>query len=360
MKIKPSLYNPGNKIEKPSIIIGTVGESSLIDSMVKSNKLNVDCIRGKWDSFLIQTVDNSIVITGSNKRGTIYGIYNLSEQLGVSPLYWWADVPVKVADSLFMLKGTYFSGEPKIKYRGFFINDEYPCLGELAHEKFGGFNSKFYSHVFELLQRFKGNYLWPAMWNDCFFDDDPKNHELADELGIIMGTSHHEPMMRSWKEWGKYGTGVWDLENNETNITSFWAESIKRMGNKESIVTIGMRGDGDEPLTEDDQVELLVTILNKQRDILKEITGKNPEQIPQIWAVYKEVQEAYDNGLKVSDDIIILLCDDNWGNIRKLPGEADLNRTGGFGLYYHFDYVGGPRNYKWINTSPIPRVWEPA
>lgn len=356
--VKPELSSKLNTDTVSAIIIGTMGESKIIDAMINNGDIDEKLLLGKWDSFIIQVVKKSIVIVGSNKRGTIYGIYDFSEKIGVSPLHWWADVPVKPAEALYMKNGVYYSGEPKIKYRGFFINDEYPCLGELAHEKFGGFNSNFYSHVFELLLRLKGNYLWPAMWNDCFFDDDPENHKLANELGIIMGTSHHEPMMRSWKEWERYGSGVWDLDKNELKISNFWKESIKRMGDKESIVTVGMRGDGDEPLTDHDQVEILQKILKGQRAILQTITEKSPEKIPQLWAVYKEVQEAYEKGISVPDDIIILLCDDNWGNIRKLPPVGDIHRTGGFGLYYHFDYVGGPRNYKWINTNPIPRVWE--
>ena len=345
--------NPNNV---PAIIVGTVGVSNSINQYFTQEEL--DLLIDKWDCFLIKTINESIVIAGSNKRGTIYGLYDFSRKMGVSPLYWLADVPVKNKKNLYIKKGIYFSGEPKIKYRGIFINDEYPCLGKLAHEKFGGFTSEFYTNIFDLILRLKGNYFWPAMWADCFYDDDPKNHELANKLGLIMGTSHHEPMMRSWKEWERYGKGEWDLNKNQEVIKQFWKNGIKRMGTKESLVTVGMRGDGDEPLTEDDQVELLTHILETQRKIIQETTGKQPDEVPQIWAVYKEVQDAYEKGLRVPDDIITLLCDDNWGNLRLLPNKNELKRKGGYGLYYHFDYVGGPRNYKWINTSPIARVWE--
>ncbi|QEN03448.1 glycosyl hydrolase [Thiospirochaeta perfilievii] len=353
-ELNSMLENP----ENPSIIIGTVGESDIIDSLVSSKKIDGTLLTGKWDTFLIETVNNSIIIAGSNKRGTIYGIYDFSKNLGVSPLHWLADVPAKTKTSVFMVPGLFYSGEPKIKYRAFFINDEYPCLGRFAKEKFGGFNSDFYKNIFELLLRLKGNYLWPAMWNDCFFDDDPKNHKLADMLGVVMGTSHHEPMMRNWKEWDRYGVGEWHFKNNSQILKEFWTNSIKRSEPKSSIITIGMRGDGDEAQEDYKQVENLQDTINAQREIIKNVTGKSPKEVPQLWAVYKEIQELYDEGFRVPEDVITLLCDDNWGNLRRIPSKEDLNRSGGFGLYYHFDYVGGPRNYKWINTSPILRSWQ--
>ncbi|MBN2736076.1 MAG: glycosyl hydrolase 115 family protein [Spirochaetales bacterium] len=347
------------------IIIGTFGQSTLIDQLVEKKLLNLSELRGKWDAYQIQTLSkigshhaNSLAIIGSNKRGTIYGIYDLCRRMGVSPWHWWADVPVKQHKELYVMPGTYFSGEPAVKYRGFFINDEYPCLGTLAHEKFGGFNHHFYTHVFDLLLRLRGNYLWPAMWDDCFHDDDPENTGLADKLGVIMGTSHHEPLMRAWKEWQRYGNGSWDLEQNREALESFWREGVRRQGNREAIMTVGMRGDGDEALTEESREELLQDILCTQRKILEEESGKKPHEIPQMWAVYKEVQDYYEKGISIPEDILIMLCDDNWGNIRKLPLKKDRGRPGGYGLYYHLDYVGGPRNYKWMASSPLPRIWE--
>lgn len=348
-----------------AVIAGTLGHSSFIDVLVKNGKLDTSLIKGKWDSFLLQVVDSPIegidkafVIAGSSKRGTIFGMYDLSSRAGVSPWHWFADVPVKKQEEIFISPEVMLSGEPSVKYRGFFINDEYPCLGELAKEKFGGFTSKFYIHVFDLLLRMKGNYFWPAMWDDCFHDDDPLSTEIADEMGVIMGTSHHEPLMRAWKEWQRYGKGEWNLETNMEYIKKYWKDSVTRQGDRECIMTVGMRGDGDEPLTEGSKEDLLLDILNTQRSILKEVCGREPEEIPQMWAVYKEVQEYYDKGAKIPDDILVMLCDDNWGNIRKLPRKDELERKGGHGLYYHFDYVGGPRNYKWINSSPLPRVRE--
>jgi hypothetical protein len=349
------------------VLVGTIGKNSLIDRLVRDKKLDVEGIAGKWETFLIQTVDHpfpgiaeALVIAGSDKRGTLYGMYNLSSNIGVSPWYWWADVPVKKQRNIFVLPGRHSLGEPKVKYRGIFINDEEPSLGGWVREKFGGFNSKFYVHVFKLMLRLKANYLWPAMWNSSFDTDDTLNPRLADEYGIVMGTSHHEPMMRAWKEWERAGNkqGSWDYSKNADSLRRYWAEGIRRTENYENIVTVGMRGDGDEPMSQGENIALLQKIVTDQRKILGEVTGKDVTTIPQVWALYKEVQEYYDKGMRVPDDVTLLLCDDNWGNIRRLPKLADRPRAGGYGIYYHFDYVGGPRNYKWLNTNQISRVWE--
>lgn len=349
------------------IIIGTLGRNVLIDELVNEKKLNVETIKGKWETFQIEVIKNpfpeveaALVIVGSDKRGTIYGIYDLAEKMGVSPWYWWADVPVKKKSDVYILPGRYTLGEPKIKYRGIFINDEAPALSSWAAAKFGTeqFNHKFYEHVFELILRLKGNLLWPAMWGRAFYDDDSLNAKLADEYGVVIGTSHHEPMMRAHVEWARYGLGPWNYEKNREKLRDFWKEGIERMGNNESIVTLAMRGDGDEAMSESANIGLLEKIVKDQREIIKDVTGKNAENIPQVWALYKEVQEYFDKGMKVPDDVTILLCDDNWGNLRRLPKLNEKPRKGGYGIYYHFDYVGGPRNYKWINTNQIERVWE--
>jgi hypothetical protein len=347
------------------VLIGTLGKSPLIDSLVESKKLDVSEIAGKWEAFVAQVVeqplegvDRALVIAGSDKRGTIYGMYDLSAQIGVSPWYWWADVPVKKQQELYVLPGRFTQGEPAVKYRGIFINDEAPALAGWMQEKFGGHNHKFYDHVFELILRLKGNYLWPAMWGRSIYDDDPESPKLADEYGIVIGTSHHEPLMRAHVEWERYGSGEWNYERNEAKLREFWTDGIRRMGSNESVVTVGMRGDGDMPMTEGANIALLERIVADQRKIIGEVTGKDPATVPQMWALYKEVQEYYDKGMRVPDDVTLLLCDDNWGNIRKLPKLGDHPRAGGYGIYYHFDYVGGPRNYKWLNTNSIPRVWE--
>jgi hypothetical protein len=216
-----------------------------------------------------------------------------------------------------------------------------------------------YAHMFELILRLKGNYLWPAMWGKSIYDDDPKAPKLADEYGVVIGTSHHEPMMRAHVEWERYGEGgAWNYTTNAEKLREFWRTGIRRMGDNESVVTLAMRGDGDEPMSAEADIALLETIVADQRKILAEEIDRPLESQPQVWALYKEVQEYYDKGMRVPDDVTLLLCDDNWGNLRKLPNLKDKPRAGGYGIYYHFDYVGGPRNYKWLNTTQISRVWE--
>lgn len=361
--IQPELLQDSLPASGDVIIIGSL-QSPLISHLIESGKLTAD-LEGKWEQFIIQTVrdpwegiDQALVIAGSDKRGTIYGMFDMSEKMGVSPWYWWADVPVVRRTSLYVTPGTYTKGEPKVKYRGIFINDEAPALAGWAYEKFGGFNHHFYDKVFELILRLKGNYLWPAMWGRAIYDDDSLSPALADEYGVVIGTSHHEPLMRAHVEWERYGEGPWNYEENEERLREFWKKGIKRMGDNESIVTIGMRGDGDEPMTERTAIDLLERIVKDQREIIAGVTGKPAGETPQIWALYKEVQDYYDKGMRVPDDVTLLLCDDNWGNIRKLPARGDSLRAGGYGIYYHYDYVGGPRNYKWINTNQISRVWE--
>ncbi len=363
--VEPNLFFYEIENAESVVIIGTLGKSSLIDQLVKDGKIDSSALAGKWEKFTTQIVEKpfpgvkrALVIAGSDKRGTIYGIYDLSNQIGVSPWYWWADVPVEKHSELYILPGVYTDGEPKVKYRGIFINDEAPALSGWTYEKFGGFNSKFYAKVFELILRMKGNYLWSAMWGNMFYVDDAENPKLADEYGIVMGTSHHEPLMRAHAEWEKADKGKWDYRTNSANLIEFWKGGIERMGKNENIVTVGMRGDGDEPMTEGTAIELLEKIVKKQREIITEVTGKPAEKTPQVWALYKEVQDYYDKGMRVPDDVTLLLSDDNWGNIRRLPELNAAPRKGGYGIYYHFDYVGAPRNYKWLNTNQIERVWE--
>jgi len=354
------------------VIIGTIGKNPIIDKLIQEKKINAKDVAGKWDTFALQTVENplpninrALVIFGCNKRGTIYGMYDLSAQIGVSPWYWWADVPVKKKDELYVKSGFYSPGEPKVKYRGIFINDENPCLTKWVVDNYGAYNHKFYEKVYELILRNKGNYLWPAMWPGpkevsahAFFDDDPKNHQLADEFGVVIATTHHEPMMRAAHEWHRSDNGVWDYTKNKERLQKFWRNGIERMGDYESVVTVGMRGDGDTRMPGGTQVELMQTIIEDQREIIADVTGKPAEETPQVWAIYKEVQDYYDKGTRVDEDITILFCDDNWGNIKCLPKKDDLKRSGGFGIYYHFDYVGGPVSYKWTNVTQIERTWE--
>lgn len=346
------------------IVIGSIEKSSTVKRLIKKKKIDGKELQGKREKYLITTVEEDghtyTVIAGSDKRGTIYGIYELSEQMGVSPWYWWADVPVEKHDELYIRRGTFTDGEPAVRYRGIFINDEWPAFGGWAQEKFGGINSKMYVHMYELILRLKGNFLWPAMWASAFYEDDPESSRLADEMGIIIGTSHHEPMGRNHQEYvrRRKQIGAWNYDTNKDALDRFFREGIERIKDTEDIVTIGMRGDGDEPMGENTDIQLLERIVDNQRRIIKEVTGKKPENTPQVWALYKEVQEYYEKGMRVPDDVILLLCDDNWGNVRLLPDLGEKKHKGGYGMYYHVDYVGGPRNSKWINVSQIQRIWE--
>ena len=369
---------------KQVILIGTIGHSPILDRLSKSGKIDFSAIAGKWDSFLTQVVpqpmpgvDSALVIAGSNKRGTIYGIYDLSEQMGVSPWYFWADVPAKHHEVVYVKAGRYEQGEPSVKYRGIFLNDEAPDLSNWVREKFGqkaipgangpvaNYNSEFYLHVFELILRLKGNYLWPAMWNNAFNEDDPENPKLADECGIVMGTSHQEPMLRAQKEWDRRyqrTLGSWNYYTHPDVLEEFWREGIRRNKNYESIITIGLRGANDTPMirggTVAQSMGLLEKIVDVQRKMIAQEIDPDPSKVPQLWCLYKEVQDYYKAGLRVPDDVTLLWSDDNWGDLRRLPTEAERKRAGGAGIYYHFDYVGGPRNYKWINTNPIAKVCE--
>jgi hypothetical protein len=246
---------------------------------------------------------------------------------------------------------------PAVRYRGIFLNDEAPALSGWTQEKFGGFNRNFYEHVFELLLRLRANYLWPAMWGSAFNEDDALNPKLADEYGIVMGTSHHEPMLRAQHEWKLHGQGPWDYQTNSAELDRFWAEGIQRNKGYESTITIGMRGDGDKAMSPAVNTALLAHIIDDQRKIIA--ANENPSKHdPQVWALYKEVQEYYEKGMRVPDDVTLLWSDDNWGNLRRLPTPEERRRSGGAGIYYHFDYVGGPRSYKWLNDISITKVWE--
>ena len=347
---------PTESSNTPTIIIGTLGRNKEID------KLKLSDLKGKREKFIITTVGQQLVIAGSDRRGTIYGIYELSRQLGVSPWYWWADAPIARHDNAYIIPGTYTDGEPAVEFRGIFLNDEAPCLTTWVKNTFGtDFGGhQFYEKVFELILRLKGNMMWPAMWGWAFYADDPENGKLADKMGVMMGTSHHEPMARNHQEYARNrrGWGAWNYQTNQKKLDQFFREGIERMKGTEDIVTIGMRGDGDEAMSDKADTKLMERIINNQRRIIKEVTGKPAEKTTQMWALYKEVQEYYDAGLRVPDDVMILLCDDNWGNIRRVPTAAERTRKGGWGIYYHVDYVGAPRNTKWLNVTQSQQMFE--
>ncbi len=344
-----------------TILAGTIGKSKVIDNILKKNKLT-DQLKGKTEKFIITVVDNKLVIAGSDYRGTIFGLYELSRQIGVSPWYWWADVPVAKHKDIYINNGVYTDGEPAVRYRGLFLNDEAPCLTTWVANTFKTQNGghEFYAKVFELILRLRGNMLWPAMWGWAFYADDPLNQKTANDMGVIIGTSHHEPMARNHQEWARHRKeyGAWNYNTNKEVIKKFFREGIERMKGTDDIVTIGMRGDGDEAMSEEADTRLLEQIVADQRKIIEEVTGKKAKETPQVWALYKEVMDYYDKGMRVPDDVIMLLCDDNWGNVRRVPNAKERQHKGGWGLYYHVDYVGAPRNSKWINATPTQNMWE--
>ena len=347
---------------KATILVGTIGHSAAIDQLIKQKRINGNLLKGKREKFIITVVDNQLVIAGSDRRGTIYGIYELSQQMGVSPWYDWADVPVEHHDSIFANKGIYTDGEPAVRYRGIFLNDEAPCLTSWVKNTYGTEygDHRFYQRVFELVLRLRGNMMWPAMWGWAFYADDPENEKTADEMGVVMSTSHHEPMARNHQEYARNrkGWGPWNYQKNKANLQKFFREGIERMKGTEQIVTIGMRGDGDEAMSAEADTKLMTNIINDQRKIIAEVTGKKASETPQVWALYKEVLDYYDKGMKVPDDVTLLLCDDNWGNVRRVPNAQERKHKGGWGLYYHVDYVGAPRNSKMLNCTPVQNPWE--
>lgn len=366
------LHYPAASPLRRAIIIGSLDSSALIRALARAGKINTTAVHGKWEAYSLQTVarplpgvDEALVILGADKRGTIYGIYDLSQNIGVSPWYWWADVAVTRRTQVRVAYGYYVQGTPAVRYRGIFLNNEAPCLSAWTAEKFGGMNADFYTKVFELLLRLRANYLWPAMWGNAFNTDDPRNGILADEYGIVMGTSHHEPMNRAHREWtaNRLGNGEWNYATNRDGVRQFFREGAKRSKDRELVVTMGMRGDGDVALASTggiaSDVRLLETVIADQRQLLREETGKPVETIPQVWVVFTEVQKYYDAGLKLPDDVTVMFSDDNVGYIRRLPTlEERATRSGGFGVYHHMDMNGGPYSYKWTNTNPFPKIWE--
>ena len=370
-----------HSVRGPRLIVAGSLESRFVKELVKAKKIDITSLKGKREKYLMKAVsrpfdgvDEAWVIVGSDKRGTIYGIYELSEQIGVSPWYDWADVPVVQRKNLYIQRGEYTAGEPAVKYRGIFLNDEAPCLTGWVKHTYGTNygDHRFYARVFELILRLRGNFMWPAMWAWSFYADDPENSKTAHDMGIIMGTSHHEPMARNHQEWARKRKqyGVWDYATNQKVLDRFFREGIERVKDTEDLITIGMRGDGDAPMggkegadheyvnRDEYNMNLLKKVIKNQRKIIKDVTGRPADERPQVWAIYKEVQRFYDMGLRVPDDVIMLLCDDNWGNVRRLPNAEERKRPGGWGMYYHVDYVGAPRNSKWLNVTPIQNMWE--
>lgn len=388
--------------EDTVIFAATVGRSNLLDEMEQKKKIILDKVRGRWEVFSIQYAEmpfegvrKALIIAGSDKRGTIYGLFHLSEMIGVTPFIYFGDAEPRTydmivfgnsmekqekADGSVRMAGELpvISQEPSVKYRGFFINDEWPCFGNWTFSHFGGFNAEMYDHVFEFLLRMKGNYMWPAMWSSSFFLDGPgmKSMDLADEYGVIIGNSHHEPCMRASEEWDKvkgentpYGTS-WNYRTNREGLLNYWADGLKRSAGHEKFITIGMRGERDSALegqaTLAENIELLKDIIGEQKRLIREIVNPDLDRVPMLLAVYKEVEDYYYGdsdtpGLKDWEGlngVTVMLCEDNFGNMRFLPDEEHRFREGGYGMYYHLDYHGSPVSYEWVGSTPLSRIWE--
>ena len=371
---------------KQAVIAVTAGSGKLAETLCrKISKLGQ--VEGKRESYAfivaenpVEEIESALVIYGSDKLGTIYGLFHLSELLGVTAMVDWGDCQYVKQDS-FVLKeeDSFVSKEPSVKYRGFFINDEWPCCGNWATSHFGSFNAKMYDHIFEYLLRMKGNYLWPAMWAENFMLDGPdlESMKLADEYGIYIGMSHHEPCMRSGAEYSKvrgpkspYGD-AWSYVTNKEGILRFWEDGVKRSIGHNVFPTVGMRGENDSKmLGEDslisDNVRLLKEIITKQREMIHEHLETDGKKVPQLFAVYKEVEDYYFGGgseeglrgFEELEDVTLLLCEDNWGNMRALPEAFERNHKGGFGMYFHLDYHGDPVSYEWVSSTELSKIWE--
>jgi len=379
----PAIVTDGKELAGTIVIAGSIGNNNLLESLIAQGKLDVSSIVNKRECYQIRVVeqpqpgvDRAIVIAGSDKRGTIYGIYHLSKLIGVSPWVYWGDVTPERKSVLTIPEGQlhFTSKEPSVKYRGIFINDEWPSFGSWTMNAHGGFNELTYEKVFQLILRLRGNYLWPAMWS-ATFSEDGKSHpranaELANAYGIVMGTSHHEPLFRAGEEWQKIykqysDSNEWSFITNREAITKFWEDGIIRNKNFENVITLGMRGEKDSELGGGlaENIQLLKDIIIVQKELLRK---HGLEKAPQVLTVYKEVETFWYGsdevpGLKhwdVLDDVLIMLCEDNFGNMRKLPTEGERDRESGWGMYYHFDYHGGPRSYEWVNSTPLEKVWE--
>lgn len=379
------------------ILCATLGKSPALDELaakglVDRDKLYKEGNQRKWEVYQIKMIslkdeevcgirpEGILLICGSDKRGTIYGMFSLSEYIGVSPLCYWGDAEPVRRDRLVIGEDIEtLSREPSVKYRGFFINDEWPCFGNWVMEHFGGFNADAYEHVFELLLRMKGNYLWPAMWSASFPLDGPgsKNEELADIYGVVMGYSHHEPCLRASEEWdqvrgegSRYGN-EWNFYTNEQGLLNYWEDALKRSGGYENIITIGMRGERDTSMLGPDaslgeNIGLLKKIITKQKELIHRHVKRENGEIPMLLALYKEVEPYFYGDEKTPglkdweglEGVTCMLCEDNFGYVRTLPGEDIRGHKGGYGMYYHLDYHGGPVSYEWVDSTPGTRIWE--
>ena len=370
------------------IIAGICDESAVMRRLEEQGAVDLQKIRGRRECYLLKTVEapfpdepqikKALLIVGSDKRGAIYGMFHISEECGVSPLVFWGDVAPLPRKQVVLTLDEWISREPSVQYRGFFINDEWPAFGKWCSQRYGGVNAAAYENIFELLLRLKGNYLWPAMWRSSFWEDGPglESARLADEYGVIIGTSHHEPLGRAGVEWQRqykqYGEdNTWSFVTNSDAITDFWRDGLKRCRNFESVITIGMRGEDDSLLmSEDTSIEENIRVIKKaihaQNQLISEEYHKPAGEVPRMIAIYKEVEDffygdGHCEGLREFDemeDAIWLLSDDNYGHLRSLMQSGDRPHRGGYGMYYHFDYHGAPYSYEWLGNVNLVETWE--
>lgn len=371
----PPVYTDLKQIKDSVVIVGTIGHSKLIDRLIKEGKINHAGIAGQWETYALQVVekpfpniDSALVIFGSDRRGTAYGIFELSKQIGVSPWYWWADVPVQKKKNLVIKKGFYSDGPPSVKYRGIFINDEdwglKPWASKTFDPELGDIGPKTYKKVFELLLRLKANHCWPAM-HECtkpfnFYAD---NKKVADDYAIVMGSAHCEPLLfNNATEWDTNTMGEWRYDLNRENICKILDKRVSENGKFENVYTVGLRGMHDREmkgnLKLEERIALLEQVFEDERKILTAYIDKKITEIPQVFIPYKEVMTLYNNGLKVPEDVTLMWVDDNFGYIRRLSGPLESKRPGGAGIYYHISYLGPPHEYLWLCTTPPALIWE--
>ncbi|MCR4853893.1 MAG: glycosyl hydrolase 115 family protein [Prevotella sp.] len=366
---RPQQRTVGQLPKGAAVVAGTLGKSRLIDKLVSKQRINVEALKGKWESFVVVTTEHPqyhtplLAIIGSDRRGTAFGLTSLSEAIGVSPWYWWADVTPARKQTLYVEPGLFRQGEPSVQYRGIFINDErFGGWARWAEQNFdketGKVGPKTYKKVFELLLRLKANYLWPAMHPGTqAFNADPENARLADDYAIVMGTSHCEQMLRNnegeWKAVGTYGD--FNYITNRKTMQNYWEERVRTNGKYENTYTIGLRGIHDYPMeganTTAERVALMQQAIDDQRDMLRRNIRKPIEEIPQVLCTYEEVLDAYHNGLRVPDDVTLLWSDDKHGYCRNLSNPQEQKRSGGAGIYYHLSYHGDPASWIWL--SPL-------
>ncbi|WP_320019608.1 glycosyl hydrolase 115 family protein [Labilibaculum manganireducens] len=363
-------------VKSTCIIAGTIGNSRLIDQLIAAKKLDVSKIKGQWETYSIQILENpvkgvekALVIVGSDRRATAYGLLEISRMIGVSPWEWWADVTPDKKENAVVSVDDKVYGSPSVKYRGIFLNDEDWGLQRWAALNFepetGDIGSKTYAKVFELLLRLRANTVWPAM-HSCTkpFYYYPKNKQIADDYAIVVGTSHCEPMLCNINaEWNSETMGEWRYDNNSETIKKLFQTRTKESADFEGIYTMGMRGKHDSPMIvgqddTDSQVKLLENVITDQRRILEQQTGKKASELPQIFIPYKEVLTCYQNGMQVPEDISLVWTDDNYGYIRQLSNGEEQKRSGGAGIYYHTSYWGRPHDYLWLNSTNPVLMWE--